>query len=150
MKISSTAISSQPAALQQLKGKSLVLFDGVCNLCNGAVDFIVRHDTQGNFMFASLQSELGQQLLDHYNLPKDEYESMVLLKQGKVYQKSNAALEIAAGLPGAWSLMRVFKLVPTPLLNALYSFIAINRYRFFGKKETCRLPTPEERSRFLG
>ncbi|AHM59593.1 hypothetical protein D770_06650 [Flammeovirgaceae bacterium 311] len=140
----------QPAALRRANGKAVVLFDGVCNLCNGAVDFIVRRDTRHKFMFASLQSEAGQELLNHYGLPLDAYESMVLLKGGKLYQKSTAALEIASELPGGWSLMRIFKGVPAPLRNAIYSFIATNRYRFFGKKETCRLPTPDERSRFLG
>jgi predicted DCC family thiol-disulfide oxidoreductase YuxK len=142
--------STQPVVLQRLNGKSVVLFDGVCNLCNGAVDFIIRRDKGHKFMFASLQSEAGQELLDLYWLPKDEYESMVLLKRGKLYQKSTAALEIAAELPGGWSLLRIFKGIPAPLRNAVYTFIATNRYRFFGQKETCRLPTPDERARFLG
>ena len=142
--------SKEPDVLQKAGGRAVVLFDGVCNLCNGAVDFIIRHDVEGRFVFASLQSEAGQQLLKYYKLPKDHYESMVLLKQGKLYQKSNAALAIAEELPGGWSLLSNFKVLPLFLRDALYNFIAHNRYRFFGKKETCRLPTPAERSRFLG
>lgn len=142
--------SKIPDVLQKAGGRAVVLFDGVCNLCSGAVDFIIRHDAKGRFVFASLQSEAGQLLLEHYKLPKDHYESMVLLKQGKLYQRSNAALAIAEELPGGWSLLSNFKILPLFLRDALYNFIANNRYRFFGKKETCRLPTPEERSRFLG
>ena len=142
--------SDKPDVLLKAGDKAVVLFDGVCNLCNGAVDFIIRHDAKGRIMFASLQSETGQQLLEHYRLPKDEFESMVLLKQGKLYQKSNAALAIAGELSGAWPLLSNFSVLPVSLRDAMYNFLARNRYRFFGKKETCRLPTPEERSRFLG
>ena len=139
-----------PEVLPEIGAKSIVLFDGVCNLCNGAVDFIIRYDREANFMFASLQSDAGQQLLKHYGLPTDHYESMVLLKQGKIYQRSNAALEIAGELGGGWSLFKIFKPLPVSLRNAVYNFIAKNRYRFFGQSETCRLPTPAERARFLG
>lgn len=128
----------------------VILFDGVCNLCNGAVDFIIRHDREANFMFASLQSEVGQELLQQYGLPAHDYKSMVLLKEGRFYQRSTAALKIAEGLGGALRLLRLFLVVPAPFRDAVYNFVAHNRYRFFGKKETCRLPTPEERARFLG
>ena len=139
-----------PPSLQKSRGKAVVLFDGVCNLCNGAVDFIVRHDRYNRFMFASLQSEAGQELLKHYQLPTHQFDSMVLIKEGKLYQRSTAALEIAGELPGALRLLAVFKAVPAPVRDAVYNFIAQNRYRFFGEKETCRLPSPEERTRFLG
>ncbi len=139
-----------PDVLQQANGRSIVLFDGVCNLCNGAVDFIIRRDRQQKFLFASLQSAQGQQLLNHFQLPAKQYESMVLLKKGKLYQRSSAALEIARELPGGWPLLHHFMVVPAKLRDAVYNFIARNRYSFFGKSETCRLPTPEERTRFLG
>jgi predicted DCC family thiol-disulfide oxidoreductase YuxK len=142
--------NKMPLALEWTRGKSIVLFDGVCNLCNGAVDFIIRRDSRNRFLFASLQSEAGQELLRHYQLPTDHYESMVLVKGGKLYQRSSAALEIAGELPGGWSLFRMFKGVPAQLRDAAYTFIARNRYRFWGKKESCRLPTPQERARFLG
>lgn len=136
--------------LQQAGGKAVVLFDGVCNLCNGAVDFIISQDVKGRFLFASLQSEAGQELLKHYGLPGDQFDSMVLLKDNKLYKRSTAALEIAGELPHAWSLLSVFKLIPVPLRDAIYNFIARNRFRFWGKKSTCRLPTPKEQSHFLG
>ena len=142
--------NNEPRVLQRTAGMSIVLFDGVCNLCNTAVDFIIRHDSRGKFLFASLQSAAGQELLRHYQLPTESYDSMVLLKQGKLYLRSEAALTIAAELPGGWRLFGIFKLVPVFLRDAVYNFIARNRFRFWGKKESCRLPTPEERSRFLG
>lgn len=140
----------KPELLSRANGRHIVLFDGVCNLCNGAVDFIVRHDHQERFAFASLQSEAGQALLLQYHLPKDAFESMVLLKEGKLYQKSSAALQIAGELSPGWKLLKGFLVVPRPLRDAVYTFIARNRYRFFGRRETCRLPSPEERQRFLG
>ncbi|MBW3544945.1 MAG: thiol-disulfide oxidoreductase DCC family protein, partial [Bacteroidetes bacterium] len=130
--------------------KSVVLFDGVCNLCNGAVDFIIRRDRHKRFMFASLQSVTGQQLLKHYQLPTEQYESMVIIRQGKLYQRSNAALQIARDLPAGWSLLYYLKVVPAFLRDGVYNFIARNRYTFFGKKNSCRLPSPEEAARFLG
>lgn len=132
------------------RGNSVVLFDGVCNLCNGAVDFIIRRDRHKRFMFASLQSVTGQELLKHYHLPTETYKSMVLIHQGKLYQRSSAALQIARGLGGGWSLLYYLKLVPAFLRDGVYNFIARNRYTFFGKENTCRLPSPEEAARFLG
>lgn len=131
-------------------GRHIVLFDGVCNLCNGAVDFIIRHDTKERFAFASLQSEVGQALLRFHKLPTAAFDSMLLLKAGRLYQKSGAALQIAGELGAGWRLLKVFLLLPAPLRDGVYNFIARNRYRFWGKKESCRLPTPAERSRFLG
>ncbi|WP_017731481.1 thiol-disulfide oxidoreductase DCC family protein [Nafulsella turpanensis] len=135
--------------LAKASGRDVVLFDGVCNLCNGAVDFILDRDPKGQLAFASLQSAAGQELLAYYNLSTENIESVVLLKDGKVYQKSTAALEIAGRLKGAWPLLKVFKIVPRPLRDAAYNFIGSNRYRFFGKREQCRMPTPEIRNRFL-
>lgn len=136
-------------ALARAAGRDVVLFDGVCNLCNGAVDFILDRDPEGRLAFASLQSEAGQELLSQYGLSTENFDSVVLLKEGKVYQKSTAALEIAGRLSGAWPLLKVFKLVPRPLRDLIYNFIGRNRYRFFGKREQCRMPTPEIRTRFL-
>lgn len=133
-----------------VRGNSVVLFDGVCNLCNGAVDFIIRRDRHKHFMFASLQSVTGQRLLKHFQLPTEQYESMVLIRQGKLYQRSNAALQIARDLPAGWSLLYYLKVVPVFLRDGVYNFIARNRYTFFGKKNSCRLPSPDEAARFLG
>ena len=135
--------------LARARGRDIVLFDGVCNLCNGAIDFILDRDPQGKLAFASLQSAAGQELLKQYGLSTHNFDSVVLLKEGKVYQKSTAALKIAGRLKGLWPLLKVFTLVPRPIRDAIYNFIGSNRYRFFGKREQCRMPTPEIRDRFL-
>lgn len=137
------------SALAGAAGRDVVLFDGVCNLCNGAVDFILDRDPEGKLAFASLQSGAGQELLAQHGLSTENFDSVVLLKEGKVYRKSTAALEIAGRLKGAWPMLKVFKLVPRPLRDAIYNFIGRNRYNFFGKREQCRMPTPEIRNRFL-
>lgn len=128
----------------------VVLFDGVCNLCNGSVQFILKRDPQGRFRFASLQSEAGRSLMAKHRLDPDVLSSVVLLEDGRVWQESSAALRIARHLPGGWKLLRVFAVIPRPIRDAVYRWIARNRYRWFGKTETCWLPTPELRGRFLG
>ena len=127
----------------------IVLFDGVCNLCNGAVDFVIRRDPKQQFTFASLQSERGKELLKQHGLPTNTLNSIVLIQDGKAYQRSDAALRIAQGLQGAWPSLGIFQFLPRFLRDGVYGFIARNRYRWFGKRDTCRLPTPQERARFL-
>jgi predicted DCC family thiol-disulfide oxidoreductase YuxK len=139
----------ETSALARANGRDIVLFDGVCNLCNGAVDFILKRDPAGQFAFASLQSEAGQEVLSAYKLSTRDFNTVILVQEGKVYKKSRAALQIAGKLKGGWKLLQVFKIVPSFMGDAVYNFIARNRYRFFGKRETCRLPTPQIRSRFL-
>lgn len=136
-------------ALEKASGRDIILFDGVCNLCSTAVDFILDRDPKGNFAFASLQSEAGQEVLSHYGLSTENFDSVVLVRNGRVFQKSRAALEIASRLSGAWPLLQFFKVVPRFISDTAYNFIGKNRYRFFGKRETCRFPTPDIRSRFL-
>ena len=131
------------------QGRDIILFDGVCNLCNGAVDFILDRDPSGHYAFASLQSGAGQEILSRYGLSTKDFDSLVLVKGGKVYKKSRAALEISSKLNGAWPLLQVFKIIPRFAGDGLYNFIARNRYNFFGKREICRFPTPDIRSRFL-
>jgi predicted DCC family thiol-disulfide oxidoreductase YuxK len=126
-----------------------LLFDGVCNLCSGSVQFILKRDTRGRFRFASLQSEAGRRLMAGHGLDPDALSSVVLIEDGRAYQESTAALRIARHLPGAWKLLRVFTVIPRPLRDAAYRLIARNRYRWFGKTEACWLPTPELRARFL-
>ena len=128
----------------------VVLFDGVCNLCNGSVQFILKRDPRGRFRFASLQSEAGRSLMAEHGLDPDVLSSVVLVEDGRAWQESSAALRIARHLPGGWKLLRVFTVIPRPLRDAVYRWIARNRYRWFGKTETCWLPTPELRERFLG
>jgi predicted DCC family thiol-disulfide oxidoreductase YuxK len=127
----------------------VILFDGVCNFCNGAINFVLKQDRKSVFRFAPLQSEAGRRLLQQYNLPTEEFESFVLIDQGKVYKKSNAALRVMNKLPWYWKESQIFRLIPTIFRDAIYDFIARNRYKWFGKKDQCMVPTPEMRSRFL-
>lgn len=129
---------------------ALVYFDGVCNLCNASVDFIIQRDKQRVFRFASLQSESGQTVLKENGFNTSDYDSFILTWQGKVYIKSSAALKVAQLLGWPFSLSSVFWIIPRFIRDSVYSVIARNRYRWFGKKNTCRLPTPEERSLFIG
>ena len=128
---------------------AVVLFDGVCNLCNAGVNLLLDLDRDGYFKVAALQSEAGQRLLAQCGLPGDDFESFVLVEDGRCYQRSEGALRVARRLPGAWRLLYGFILLPAPLRDTLYDLIARNRYRLFGRRDTCRLPTPELQARFL-
>ena len=128
---------------------SIILFDGVCNLCSGSVQFIIARDANKVFRFASLQSEIGKQLLIQHQLPTTDFNTIVFIENNKVYTKSSAALRIARKLDGFWYLLYAFILVPSFIRNAVYDYIGRNRYRFWGKKEECWLPTAEMKSRFL-
>lgn len=128
----------------------IVLFDGVCNLCSGSVQFILRRDPAGTFRFASLQSDLAQSLLTGRGLDPKALDSVVVVEGDRLYRESDAALRIARDLKGAWKALSVFRVVPRPVRDWAYRLIARNRYRWFGKSETCWLPTPELRGRFLG
>lgn len=123
----------------------IVLFDGVCNLCNGFVQFVLKRDPRGRFRFASLQSDSARQLLG----PDGPRETIVLLEAGKMYVRSAAALRIARGLRFPWPLLVIFAVIPRPLRDRLYDWVARNRYRWFGKRDACMLPTPQMRGRFL-
>jgi predicted DCC family thiol-disulfide oxidoreductase YuxK len=127
----------------------ILLFDGVCNLCNGAVQFVIERDPKAVFRFASLQSEVGQQLLMEYKVTETNLGSVILIHEGKYYAYSDAVLETGHLLGGFWQIFYVFKVIPTFLRNIVYRYVAKNRYRWFGKQENCWLPTPELKSRFL-
>ena len=129
--------------------KPIILFDGVCNLCNNAVKFLIKHDHLNKFMFSSLQSAMGQSLLQQYNLPQKNLDSFVLIQNEKVFFKSTAALQVAKQLTGPIKLLYGFIIVPAFIRNAVYNFIAKNRYKWFGKKDSCMIPTPALQSRFL-
>ena len=128
---------------------AIILFDGVCNFCNGAINFVLKQDKKGVFRFAPLQSEAGQRLLKQYNLSTAEFDSFVLIDNGKIYKKSSASLRVMNKLPWYWKEAQLLRLIPTPFRDAIYDFIAKNRYKWFGKKEQCMIPTPEMRNRFL-
>lgn len=126
----------------------VILFDGVCNFCDASVQFILERDPNEIFRFASLQSEAGQDLLKKYHVPED-VDSMILIESDKVYFKSSAALRISRHLQGTWKLLYILIIVPAPVRNVVYDIIARNRYKWFGKKESCMLPSPNVRKRFL-
>ncbi len=130
--------------------KKIILFDGVCNLCNGAVQFIIKHDKKDIFRFASLQSETGQQLVEERGLDPTEIDSIMLIEPGVAYyRKSTAALQISRDLSGGYRLLKSFLGIPEGLRDSIYDFIARNRYKWFGKKKQCMIPTPELKSKFL-
>jgi predicted DCC family thiol-disulfide oxidoreductase YuxK len=126
---------------------AIVLFDGVCNLCNGVVQFVITRDPQARFKFASQQSEAGLELLRLHHLP--EMTSVVLIRDGKALLKSDAVLEIARLLPAPWAWAVVFKFVPRSVRDFVYDLVARSRYSIFGRRDACWLPTPELRTRFL-
>ena len=126
-----------------------IFFDGVCNLCTGSVQFIIKHDPKHYFRFASLQSKLGQQVSQQFNLRSEEFGSFILLEEGKIYTKSTAALRVTKKLDVLWPVLFSFMIVPPFIRNWVYSFIAKNRYRWFGKKESCWLPNVELSNLFL-
>lgn len=127
----------------------IVLFDGICNFCNSSINFVIDHDPEKHFKFASLQSEIGQEILRKYNKNTKNFDSVILLKNNTLYEKSAAALEITKHLSGLWKYLTVFGVLPTFFLNFFYDIVAKNRYRIFGKADSCRMPIPELRERFL-
>jgi predicted DCC family thiol-disulfide oxidoreductase YuxK len=127
---------------------SIVLFDGVCNFCNGAVNFIIRHDADKKFRFAPLQSEIGQELKAKHDIG-DDVDSIVLVENDKAYLHSTAGLRIARTIGGIWSLGYVFIIVPAFIRDWAYRLFAKHRYRLFGRQDACMLPTPDVRERFL-
>ncbi len=127
----------------------IVLFDGVCNLCNAAVKFIIKRDKKNLFRFASLQSAFGQSVLQKFHLSPEALNSFILFEKGKVYTKSAGALMVAKQLSGGWPLLYAFMIVPRFIRNAVYDLIANNRYKWFGKKDSCWIPTPALQSKFI-
>lgn len=128
---------------------AIVLFDGVCNFCNSSVNFIIERDRAGYFKFAPLQSEIGEKLLAENGVDRVETDSVVLIEDGKVYTHSTAALRVARRLDGAWRWLSYLTFVPRVVRDAAYKLFARYRYRLFGKKDECMLPSPEIRARFL-
>lgn len=128
---------------------AILLFDGVCNLCDGFVQFVIKRDPSGYFRFTSLQSEVGQEILKKHQMPADKITTVVLIEKGKVYTHSDVGLRVARHLGGFWPVFYALTIVPRFIRDAVYNWIARNRYRWFGKKEACMLPTPELKKRFL-
>ncbi|WP_033958284.1 thiol-disulfide oxidoreductase DCC family protein [Psychroserpens jangbogonensis] len=132
------------------KHKQLILFDGVCNLCNSSVLYVIKHDKDDLFMFAPLQSNAGKQIIEKFNLDTSITDSILLYSEEKgLSVKSSAALHIAKHLAFPRNLMSIFFIVPTFIRNWVYDFVARNRYKWYGKKNACMIPTPELTSKFI-
>lgn len=131
------------------KNNYVILFDGVCNFCNSSVNFIIDNDKNNTFKFASLQSEYGRKLLEKFNLPIDSFSTLILTDGNSFYTRSTAALLISKHLKFPHNLYYVFIIVPPFIRNLFYDIIARNRYKWFGKKDACRIPKPEERNKFI-
>lgn len=137
--------------LQNLpKGKKIILFDGVCNLCDASVHYVIKHDKNDLFRFVALQSDLGQVILKHIGINPIHIDSIILYEpEVAYYYKSSAALEIAKGLEGIFTLATLFQILPTGIRDFIYDFVAKNRYKWYGKKEVCLVPSPELLAKFL-
>jgi predicted DCC family thiol-disulfide oxidoreductase YuxK len=132
------------------KHKQLVIFDGVCNLCNASVQYIIKHDKNDLFRFAALQSEAGKEVIAKYNIDTVKMDSILLYsEESGISDKSTAALKIASKLGFPRNFMTVFLVIPAFMRNWVYDYIAKNRYKWYGKKEACMVPTPELKSKFL-
>lgn len=127
----------------------ILLFDGVCNLCNSSVQFIIQRDTNAKFRFAALQSEFGIATLKKFGIPPEQLNSVILIIGERLFQKSDAALEIVKNLSALWPALYVFKILPRFMRDGLYDLLAGNRYRLFGKRAECMVPTKELKSRFI-
>jgi predicted DCC family thiol-disulfide oxidoreductase YuxK len=128
---------------------SVIFFDGVCNLCNGAVQFVIRRDKEGRFKFSSLQSDYAKESLGDFGIDASMLESILLLENGKLHKKSEAVLRINRRLPFPWPMLSIFWIIPRGLRDVIYEWVANNRYRWFGRKDVCMVPTPELQTRFL-
>ncbi len=129
--------------------ENIVIFDGVCNLCEFAVNFIYERDSAEKFTFTPAQSPLGSMLLEHHRINSEQLDTVVLVTGAKAYTRSTAALKIAAELDPPWDSLRFFSLIPQPVRDPVYDYVARYRYNLFGKKESCMIPGPELKARFL-
>lgn len=127
----------------------IILFDGVCNLCNSSINFVIKRDKKNLFQFATLQEQPGQALLKKYNINTLDTDSIILIANNKAYVKSTAALHIAKDLKGGWPLLYGFMIIPTFVRNWVYDFVARNRYNWYGKKDSCMIPSPALKDKFL-
>lgn len=132
------------------KDKKIILFDGVCNLCNASVQFVIKRDTKDVFRFVALQSDLGNKILNHIGINREQTDSIVLYEPGKAYfYKAEAALKIINEFGGLYYLLNILQIFPKFISNAVYDYIAKNRYHWYGKQESCMMPTPESAAKFL-
>lgn len=134
--------------IEEMNTHEIILFDGACNLCDKSVQFIIKWDPQGHYKFASLQSDAGQKILQAYRIPEN-INSFILIEGDRYFIKSTAALRVCRNLEGLWKLMYVFLIVPRPIRDFFYNVVAQNRYKWFGEKDSCMLPSPALKKRFL-
>jgi predicted DCC family thiol-disulfide oxidoreductase YuxK len=132
-----------------MESSPVIYFDGVCNLCTGTVQFVLKRDKKNIFRFASLQGGSGEKMLSEHNLPTHHFKSFIIEEDGKIYTRSTAALRVFKFLGGPWSVLYALIIVPPFIRDGIYNFISEHRYKWFGKKETCWLPKPEWENRFL-
>jgi predicted DCC family thiol-disulfide oxidoreductase YuxK len=133
-----------------IENNKIILFDGVCNLCNSAVQYVIEHDKNNVFKFAALQSAIGEKLMKERGIDASQIDSIILIEQGVAYYtKSTAALKIARSFGGIWQLAGVFQWIPEKIRDWVYDYIANNRYKWYGKKEACMVPDPALKSKFL-
>jgi len=135
--------------MDNFENKSIILFDGVCNLCNTSVNFVIKHDKKAQFLFASFQSDAAKELLLHFNLKNLNTDTVILIEDHKVYDKSTAALKISKRLDSGFKAFYAFIIVPKIFRDWVYNFIAKNRYWWFGKRESCMVPSLDLKKRFL-
>ena len=130
--------------------KKIILFDGVCNLCNSSIQFVIKHDKKNRYKFAALQSDVAKMLLNERGIDSSQIDSIVLIDPNTAYYiKSSAALEIGKSFGGGWRRLSIFEWVPRPIRDWIYDLIAKNRYSWFGKQNDCMIPTPELKAKFL-
>ena len=129
--------------------EAVVFFDGVCNFCNGTVNFVIDRNHKGSLKFASLQSNYASEVLGTHNVDTSQLQSIIVLEGDRVFQKSRAALRIASKMDGLWPLLNFFLIIPPFIRDLVYDFIAKNRYKWFGQLDACRIPSPDMKERFL-
>jgi len=134
---------------EEFRNKTILLFDGYCNLCSSAVQFVIKHEKRPDIFFTSLQSDIGRELLHHFNIDVLKTDSLVLIKDNKAYVKSSAALRLTKHLKGLYPLAMLFLIIPAFIRNVVYDFIAKHRYKWFGKSEICMIPDKNISNRFL-
>jgi predicted DCC family thiol-disulfide oxidoreductase YuxK len=132
-----------------MNNRPVILFDGVCNFCNSAVNFIIKRNTRSNILFAPMQTETGQKLLKQYDQPVEDMQSFIFIENGVAYKQSTAALRVCRHLRRLWPLCYAFIIVPKFIRDGIYNWIARNRYKWFGVRQQCMIPSPEVKARFL-
>jgi len=142
-------LNKKEKKIKKMQQNPIVLFDGVCNLCNGFVQFAIKHDKRAKLKFASIQSDAAQNLLAKHDRANQPLKTVILIEGDKLYEKSSAGLRILRHFGGAWQLFYILMIFPKFIRDIVYNFIANNRYKWFGKKNECWIPTPELKSRFL-